>query len=59
MIKNAKNPQAMLQQMMSSNPQMQEVQKLIQQNGGDAEKAFRAKAAELGVDPTQIIDALK
>ena len=49
----------MLQQILTSNPRMQEVQKLIDQYGGDPERAFRAKAAEMGIDPDQIIDALK
>ena len=49
----------MLNQMMSSNPRINEIKKLIEDNGGDPEKAFRAKAAEMGVDPNTIINALK
>ena len=45
--------------MMSNNPQYAQIQELIRQNGGDPEKAFRAKAAEMGVDPNEIINALK
>ena len=59
MLKSMGNPQAMLSQMMQNNPQIQEVQKLIQESGGDAEKAFRKKAEEMGVNPKDIIDLLK
>ena len=55
MLQSAKNPQAMLQTMLSKNPQ---VQQLINQYGSP-EKAFNAKAAELGIDPKTIINALK
>lgn len=59
MLKNVGNPQAMLNQMMQNNPKMKEAQQFIQQNGGDPEKAFRAKATELGVNPEEIINLLK
>ena len=59
MLKNMGNPQALISQMVNNNPNMAEIQKLIQQNGGDAEKAFRNKAQELGVDPDEIINILK
>lgn len=63
MFKNAKNPQMMLNQMMQSNPQVQKImqdnQSLIQANGGDAEKAFRAKAAQMGIDPDEFIASFR
>lgn len=48
----------MVNQMLKNNPQASEIKKLIESNGGDAEKAFRAKAKEMGVDPEEIIKAL-
>ena len=48
----------MLGQMMQNNPKMKEVQDLINQYG-DPEKAFKAKAQEMGVDPNEIINMLK
>ena len=59
MLKSMGNPQAMLNQALQNNPKMKEVQNLIQQSGGDPEKAFRTKAAEMGVNPDDIINMLK
>lgn len=56
MISAIKNPQAMVQQALQSNPQ---IQSLIQQNGGDPQKAFYAMANQLGVDGDEIIKMLK
>ena len=55
MIKTMGNPQMMIQQM----PQYKEVMNLINQNGGDAQKAFYAKAREMGIDPEQIMSVLR
>ena len=49
----------MLNQIMQNNPKMQEVNELIKQNGGNAEKAFRAKAKEMGVDPNDILNMFR
>lgn len=59
MFKSMGNPQAMLSQMMQNNPRAKELQDLIQQYGGDPEKAFRAKAQEMGVNPDEIIKMLR
>ena len=58
MMKSMSNPKAMVDQMLKNNPQASEIKKLIEANGGDAEKAFRAKAKEMGVDPEEVIKAL-
>ena len=55
-VKSAGNPQMMLQQMMMQNPQ---VQVLIQQNGGDAQKAFYSLANQMGIDPDEILSIFK
>ena len=52
------NPQA-ISRMMQNNPNVQSVKKLIEENGGDAEKAFRSKANEMGIDADEFINALK
>lgn len=59
MLASAKNPQAMMQQILSQNPNYQQISKLIQDNGGDAQKAFYALANQMGVDPNEILNALK
>ena len=59
MVQNAGNPQAMLQQVIGNNPQYQQVMKLVQDNNGDAKAAFYSMANQLGVNPDDILNALK
>lgn len=54
-IKNVKNPQAFLQQMLAQrNPQLQQAIDYVQKNGGDPKAAFQKLAAEKGMDPAEI-----
>ena len=59
MVKNAGNPQAMMNQLIQSNPQMGQVMQLINQSGGDPQKAFYAACQQKGVDPNEILNMLK
>ena len=59
MLKTARNPQAMLNQMVSCNPQMKQVIDYINQNGGDAKAAFYKLADEKGVNPDDILSQIK
>lgn len=59
MIKSAGNPQQMLQSMVNSNPQIQQVMNYINQNGGDPKSAFYKLANEKGIDPDSILNQLK
>ena len=59
MIKASGNPQAMLMQMMQNNPNMKQAMEIVQQYGGDAEKAFYALAEQKGINPKEILDLLK
>lgn len=55
MIKAAKDPQAMIQQMMSQNsPGMQQAMQYVQEHGGDPKAAFEALSKEKGIDPEEI-----
>ena len=54
-IKNSRNPKAMLEQMMQSNPRIQQALNYINQNGGDAKSAFYALARQKGVDPESVL----
>lgn len=54
-IKSMGNPQMMLQQM----PQYKEVMDYVNQNGGDAKSAFYAKAKEMGIDPDEVLKAMR
>lgn len=59
MVRGAQNPQAMFSQLMQQNPQYAQVSQIIQQNGGDPQKAFYAMANQLGVNGDDIINMLK
>ena len=59
MMKSLSSPKEMVNQMLRNNPRASEINKLISDNGGDIEKAFRSKAKEMGVNPDDIISALK
>lgn len=58
-IKASQNPQAMLNQMINSNPQMKQVMEFINKSGGDPKKAFYTLAQQNGVDPQQILNMLQ
>ena len=57
-VRAAKNPQAALMNMMGNNPQMRQVQNIIQQHGGDPMQAFRAMAEQNGLDPDEILSMI-
>ena len=59
MVRSAGNPQAMLQSMMQNNPQLRQVMDVVQQAGGDPQRAFYALCEQKGINPQQILDALK
>lgn len=59
MLKACGNPQMMLNQMLGNNPQYQQAMKYIQENGGDAQKAFYKMSQEMGVDPNDILNELR
>lgn len=59
MVKASKNPQAVLQQLTKSDPRMQEVMNVIQQNGGNAKAVFYSLAKQKGVDPNDILQQVQ
>ena len=59
MVNSSGNPQMMLNQMLTGNPQFKQVMDLINQSGGDPKKAFYALAEQRGVDPNDILSMLK
>ena len=54
-IKAIGNPQMTIQQM----PQYKQAMDYINQNGGDAQAAFYKMAKEMGVDPDEIMKAMR
>ena len=59
MVKSAGNPQMMISQLMQTSPQMRDVMQIVQQYGGDANKAFYDLAEKNGINPQEILDMLK
>ena len=59
MVRSAGNPQAMLQNLIQNNPQMQQVMTLINQAGGDPKTAFYQMAQAKGVNPEDILSLLR
>lgn len=59
LLKSSGNPQALLNQLMMTSPNMKQVMEIVQQYGGDANKAFYALAEQKGINPQEILDLLK
>ena len=49
MVRTAQNPQAALNQLIMSNPQMKQVMDLVQKHGGDPMVALRKEAEAAGI----------
>ena len=58
-VRGASNPQAMLDMMAQSNPQIRQAMELIKNSGGSPERAFYAACQQRGVDPKEVMDMLK
>lgn len=58
-VRFAQNPRLALQNLVQSNPQMQNVMNIINQNGGDPKTAFYNLARQKGIDPNEVLDLLK
>lgn len=58
-VKAAQNPQAMLNQLMMNNPNMKTAMTLIQQSGNDPKATFYALAKQMGVNPNDVLNALR
>ena len=59
MLKNAKNPAALMQSLIQQNPEYKRAADYIQSCGGDPKKAFEQLAREKGIDPEEIAAALR
>ena len=59
MVRAARNPQAALEQMIMSNPQLQPVMDIIRKYGGDPMRALWSEAEANGIDPNEIMNLLK
>ena len=59
LLKSSGNPQELLNQLMMTSPNMKQVMEIVQQYGGDANRAFYALAEQKGINPQEILDLLK
>lgn len=54
-----RSPRTMLNQMIMQNPQMKQAMEYINANGGDPKSAFYKLADEMGVDPDEVLKAMR
>lgn len=59
MVRNARNPQAMMSDLVNSNPQMRQVMDIVKSSGGDPRAAFYKMAQQKGVDPNSVLNMLR
>lgn len=57
-VMTAQNPNAIMQSMAQSNPQLQQTLDYINSNGGNAKQLFYSMAQQKNVDPNIIINNL-
>lgn len=55
MIQYSRNPSAMIEKMISQNPQGKQIMDYVNSFNGDYEKAFKSKAQEMGIDPNEFM----
>ena len=57
-IKTIKNPQEAINNLLANNPNIQQVNEVVQKYGSP-ENAFNAIARQMGYDPVQLMNMLK
>lgn len=56
---NSDNPQELIQKLVASNPQMQNLMQLFQTSGLSPKQFFYQYAQQNGIDPDQFLKSLK
>ena len=59
MMQGSGNPMQMMSAQGANNPNVSKVFDYINQNGGDAQKAFYSMANQMGVNPEEVLGMLK
>ena len=59
MLKASQNPQMLLNQMVTNNPKLKEVMDLVNQYGGDPNKALEEMAKQYGITAQDVYDLMK
>lgn len=58
-VRMAQNPMAMLNQMAGNNPLIRQAMDIVNQHGGDVDKAFRTVAEQNGFTKQDIMELFK
>ena len=58
-IRTAQNPQLLLNQMVTNNPKLKQVMDLVNQYGGDPNKALEEMANQYGITAQDVYDLMK
>lgn len=58
-LRNAQNPNGLINMMAQQNPQLQQVMNLVNQSGRSPKDLFLSMAQQKGIDPNQILNMLK
>ena len=58
-VQTFSNPRQAIQSMMTQNPQVKQALNLVQMCGGDPRTTFYRLAEEKGVNPEEVLNALK
>ena len=56
MVKASQNPQAMLNQLITNNPSYKQAMDIVNQYGGDVNKALNETVSQMGIDPKEIMN---
>ena len=59
MVRMARDPMGEVQKLAQTDERMQEVMKVVDQNGGNAKAAFYNMAQQKGKDPNEILEQLR
>lgn len=58
-IQNSVDPRAKLNDLINSNPKMRDIMKMVQRYGNNPKDVFYALAKEKGVNPDDVLNALR
>lgn len=58
-VQSASDPQQTFMRMLQGNPNVKAVMDIVNQHGGDPQRAFYAEAERRGIDPEQVLSMLR
>ena len=57
-VQSANNPNMLMSKLIQTNPRLNAVYQMVQQNGGNAKQLFYSLAQQRGIDPNSILSKL-